>query len=125
MHLRGKLHGGLRTFDRKDRSAYHVPCVTVRADGSAHYLSNEKELRSFFQKVVDTSCETNSNFGFNLPWWDRLFGTYRDQPAAGHEAMAIGIEQFRDPAELHLDRMLLQPLRDGSGPYPLGREKGG
>ena len=43
--------------------------------------------------------ETNSNFGFNLPWWDRLFGTYRDQPAAGHETMTIGIEQFRDPAE--------------------------
>jgi sterol desaturase/sphingolipid hydroxylase (fatty acid hydroxylase superfamily) len=37
--------------------------------------------------------ETNSNFGFNLPWWDRLFGTYREQPAAGHEAMTIGIEQ--------------------------------
>jgi|EndMetStandDraft_9_1072997.scaffolds.fasta_scaffold11156_3 sterol desaturase/sphingolipid hydroxylase (fatty acid hydroxylase superfamily) len=71
------------------------------------------------------SRETNSNFGFNLPWWDRLFGTYRDQPAAGHEAMVIGIEQFRDPAELRLDRMLLQPLRDASGPYPLGREKRG
>ncbi len=67
--------------------------------------------------------ETNSNFGFNLPWWDRLFGTYRDQPAAGHAAMVIGIEQFRDPAELRLDRMLLQPLRDASDPYPLGREK--
>jgi len=40
--------------------------------------------------------ETNSNFGFNLPWWDRLFGTYRDQPRAGHEAMTIGIRTFRD-----------------------------
>src|SRR6266704_2103896 len=40
--------------------------------------------------------ETNSNFGFNLPWWDRMFGTYRSQPAAGHDAMRIGIEQFRD-----------------------------
>ena len=68
------------------------------------------------------SPETNSNFGFNLPWWDRLFGTYRDQPVAGHEKMTIGIEQFRDPAELRLDRMLLQPLRGASGPYPLGRE---
>ena len=54
--------------------------------------------------------ETNSNFGFNLPWWDRLFGTYRAQPAAGHEAMTIGIEQFRAPRELGLDRMLLQPF---------------
>lgn len=55
--------------------------------------------------------ETDSNYGFNLPWWDRLFGTYRAQPAAGHEAMTIGIPQFRDPAELRLDRLLLQPFR--------------
>ena len=66
------------------------------------------------------SSETNSNFGFNLPWWDRLFGTYRPQPAAGHEAMTIGIEQFRDARELGLDRMLLQPFRGDPGPYPLG-----
>ena len=67
--------------------------------------------------------ETNSNFGFNLPWFDRLFGTYRAQPAAGHEAMTIGIEQFRDPRELRLDRMLLQPLRGEAGRYPLGERQ--
>lgn len=55
--------------------------------------------------------ETDSNFGFSLPWWDRLFGTYRDQPRDGHDAMTIGLAGFRDPAELRLDRMLLQPLR--------------
>jgi sterol desaturase/sphingolipid hydroxylase (fatty acid hydroxylase superfamily) len=64
--------------------------------------------------------ETNSNFGFNLPWWDRLFGTYRAQPKAGHEAMTIGIEQFRDPRELGLDRMLIQPFIGDPGRYPLG-----
>src|SRR5438034_11003714 len=48
--------------------------------------------------------ETNSNFGFNLPWWDRMFGTYRAQPIAGHDAMTIGIEQFRDRRELRFDR---------------------
>ena len=67
--------------------------------------------------------ETNSNFGFNLPWWDRLFGTYRDQPAAGHETMTIGIEQFRDPAEQRLDRMLTQPFRDEDTTYALGRRE--
>lgn len=41
--------------------------------------------------------EANSNFGFNLPWWDRLFGTYRDQPRGGHEAMKIGIHSYEDP----------------------------
>jgi sterol desaturase/sphingolipid hydroxylase (fatty acid hydroxylase superfamily) len=65
--------------------------------------------------------ETNSNFGFNFPWWDRLFGTYKAQPAAGHDAMTIGIELFRDPAELRLDRMLLQPLRKGDDGYPILR----
>ena len=64
--------------------------------------------------------ETNSNFGFNLPWWDRLLGTYRAQPAAGHDAMTIGIEQFRDARELGLGRMLLQPFRGEAGSYPLG-----
>jgi sterol desaturase/sphingolipid hydroxylase (fatty acid hydroxylase superfamily) len=67
--------------------------------------------------------ETNSNFGFNLPWWDRLFGTYRDQPAAGHLSMTIGIEQFRDPAEQRLDRMLTQPFRDDDTTYALGRRE--
>jgi sterol desaturase/sphingolipid hydroxylase (fatty acid hydroxylase superfamily) len=67
--------------------------------------------------------ETNSNFGFNLPWWDRLFGTYRDQPAAGHEAMTIGIEQFREPSEQRLDRMLTQPFRDDDDRYALGRRE--
>ena len=41
--------------------------------------------------------EANSNFGFNLPWWDRALGTYRDQPRAGHEHMTIGIHSYRDP----------------------------
>jgi len=61
--------------------------------------------------------ETDSNFGFNLALWDRLFGTYRAQPAAGHDGMTIGIAQFRAPREMWLDRMLTQPLRD-EGPAP-------
>ncbi len=56
-------------------------------------------------------AEMNSNFGFILPWWDRLFGTYRAQPAAGHMAMTIGIDRFRSPQDLRLDRMLVQPFR--------------
>ena len=60
-------------------------------------------------------AETDSNFGFNLPWWDWLFGTYRRAPAAGHDGMTIGIPQFRDPGELRIDRMLTQPFRDDGG----------
>lgn len=55
--------------------------------------------------------ETDSNFGINVSWWDRLCGTYRDQPALGHDRMVLGIDRFRGPRELRLDRMLWQPLR--------------
>ena len=66
--------------------------------------------------------ETDSNFGFNLPWWDRLFGTYRPQPEAGHDGMTIGIPLFRNPGELRLDRLLTQPFRnDGT----VARERAG
>jgi sterol desaturase/sphingolipid hydroxylase (fatty acid hydroxylase superfamily) len=46
--------------------------------------------------------ETDSNYGFNLPVWDRIFGTYVDQPQAGHDAMSIGLSDYRDdrPARL-------------------------
>jgi len=65
--------------------------------------------------------ETNSNFGFNLPWWDRLLGTYRAQPAAGHVDMTIGIAAFRDPREQRLDRMLLQPFLGPEDATPINR----
>lgn len=67
--------------------------------------------------------ETNSNFGFNLSWWDRAFGTYRAQPRDGHTGMTIGINQFRDPRELRLDRMLWQPFRGPVGSYPINRRR--
>jgi sterol desaturase/sphingolipid hydroxylase (fatty acid hydroxylase superfamily) len=66
--------------------------------------------------------ETNSNFGFNLPWWDRLLGTYKAQPKAGHEGMTIGIEQFRTGRDLWLDRMLVQPVKGSASGYPINRE---
>ncbi len=63
--------------------------------------------------------ETDSNYGFNLPWWDRLLGTYIAQPAKGHEGMTIGFEQFRRVREQWLDKMLTQPFRGpASGPDP-------
>ncbi|MCD9146945.1 sterol desaturase family protein [Pseudophaeobacter flagellatus] len=65
--------------------------------------------------------ETNSNFGFNLPWWDRILGTYLAQPKSGHENMTIGIEQFRNLRSLWLDRMLIQPLLGRASRYPINR----
>ncbi len=54
--------------------------------------------------------ETNSNYGFNLPWWDRLFHTYRSQPEAGHKGMAIGIARHRNPKYLTLPWLLIMPF---------------
>ncbi len=65
--------------------------------------------------------ETNSNFGFNFPWWDRLFGTYRAQPAAGHEGMTIGLSQFRDAKRLTLPWMLALPFVGKTGEYSIDR----
>lgn len=56
--------------------------------------------------------ETNSNYGFNLTWWDRLFGTYRAQPDEGHDGMTIGLYEYQDPADLGLPDLLVQPFRD-------------
>lgn len=69
--------------------------------------------------------ETNSNFGFNLSWWDRLFGTYRPEPAAGHEQMIIGLSTYRDARELTFFRLLKLPFSGNPGRYSLdhiGRE---
>jgi len=65
--------------------------------------------------------ETDSNFGFNLPWWDRLFGTYRAAPAAGHQGMTIGLPSFRQRGELRLDRLLTQPFRGDVADQPRRR----
>jgi sterol desaturase/sphingolipid hydroxylase (fatty acid hydroxylase superfamily) len=68
--------------------------------------------------------ETNSNFGFNLPWWDRLFGTYRAQPAAGHDDMVLGLSQFRNPQRLTLPWMLALPFIGKTGSYPILLHRG-
>jgi len=65
--------------------------------------------------------ETNSNYGFNLPWWDRLLGTYKDQPAKGHTDMVIGLSQYRDPKRLSLPHLLILPLVGDPGRVPINR----
>ncbi len=68
--------------------------------------------------------ETNSNFGFSLPWWDRLFGTYRAQPRAGHENMIIGIHSFREPKIASwLSGMLVIPFIGGISGYVINRRE--
>jgi len=56
--------------------------------------------------------ETNSNFGFNFPWWDRLFKTYTPQPKDGHLKMLVGIDLFRSERWLTLHRLFIEPFVD-------------
>lgn len=68
--------------------------------------------------------EANSNFGFNLPWWDRLFGTYRDQPRSGHEGMTIGIYGYRQPRDVSwLPGLLALPFRGKITGYAINRRQ--
>jgi hypothetical protein len=70
--------------------------------------------------------ETNSNFGFNLPWWDRLFGTYRDQPRDGQEGMTIGIRGWRNPEQVdRLPGMLALPFLGPVTDYAINRRQWG
>ncbi|HKL68065.1 sterol desaturase family protein [Salibaculum sp.] len=61
----------------------------------------------------DIRAETDSNYGFCLPWWDRLFGTYTAQPRRGHAGMGIGIGRYGSRRDQWLDRLLVQPFRSG------------
>ena len=101
--------------------------ANVRLPGAAdrvlRWLVVTPDMHRVHHSVI--ARETNSNFGFNMPWWDRLFGTYRDQPAAGHQGMTIGLDQFRDPGRLSLPRLLLLPVHGEVGGYPLGRRERG
>jgi sterol desaturase/sphingolipid hydroxylase (fatty acid hydroxylase superfamily) len=66
--------------------------------------------------------ESNSNFGFNLTWWDRLFGTYAEQPRAGQQGMRIGIHGHTDPKEVAtLPGMLTMPFKGKITGYVINR----
>jgi len=68
--------------------------------------------------------EANSNFGFNLPWWDRLFGTYRAQPRAGHQDMSIGIHHYSDAKQVSwLTGMLWLPFVGRISGYVINRRE--
>ena len=70
--------------------------------------------------------EANSNFGFSLSIWDKLFGTYAAQPRAGHEGMVIGIDSFREPEKVsRLDGLLMLPFMAHVRGYTINRRRWG
>lgn len=82
--------------------------MNLRIDRILRLLVVTPDMHRVHHSVIIN--ETDSNFGFNLPWWDRLFGTYRAQPASGHELMIIGLANYRDLKWLTLPWMLTVPF---------------
>jgi len=93
--------------------------LSLKIDEILRYFIVTPDMHRVHHSVIIR--ETNSNFGFNLPWWDRLFGTYRSQPVKGHEGMTIGLSQFRDAKRLTLPWLLILPFIGKTGDYSFGR----
>jgi sterol desaturase/sphingolipid hydroxylase (fatty acid hydroxylase superfamily) len=93
--------------------------IPVKADRRLRLLVVTPDMHRVHHSVIIK--ETNSNFGFNLPWWDRLFGTYKDQPDKGHTDMVIGLSQFREQRKLSLPRLLILPFTGNPGIVPINR----
>ncbi len=101
-------HGNVRMLRVVD---YALRCFMVTPDMHRVHHSMEDH-------------ETNSNFGFNLSWWDRLLGTYRDQPRMGHEGLTIGIRDFRDTNHcVNLSGMLAIPFIGKITDYSISQKK--
>ena len=98
--------------------------IPLAIDGVLRLFVVTPDMHRVHHSVEDD--ETNSNFGFNLPWWDRLFGTYRDQPRAGHEAMTIGIHGMSEPRVCdRLPGMLMIPFVGKVSGYAINRREVG
>jgi len=100
--------------------------------GNVHYSQNIDSILRLLvvtpemHRVHHSSIrwESNSNLGFNFPWWDRLFGTYRPQPAKGHLEMTIGLDQYKEPKKLTFPWLLVLPFIGKLGKYPMTRSPG-
>ena len=95
-------------------------CMPAALDRVLRWVVVTPDMHRVHHSVEDD--EANSNFGFNLPWWDRLLGTYRDQPRAGHEAMIIGIHKYNTPRQVAwLPGMLVLPFIGRISSYAINR----
>jgi len=102
-----------------NHSNVHIPGTIDRV---VRWIVVTPDMHRVHHSVEDN--EANSNFGFNLPWWDRLFGTYRDQPREGHEGMTIGIHKYRETNQVSwLPGMLLLPFKGKITGYAINRRE--
>lgn len=83
--------------------------IPLRVDHFLRYLLVTPDMHRVHHSIYRE--ETDSNFGFNFPWWDRIFGTYTSQPKAGHLNMDLGVERFKDIRDLSFVKLLIQPFK--------------
>jgi sterol desaturase/sphingolipid hydroxylase (fatty acid hydroxylase superfamily) len=93
--------------------------IPIKVDQALRLMVVTPDMHRVHHSVIIQ--ETNSNFGFNLPWWDRLFGTYKNQPDKEHTDMVIGLAQFRDQRKLSLPHLLILPITGHPGAVPINR----
>ena len=95
-------------------------CLPAAVDRALRWVLVTPDMHRVHHSIEDD--ETNSNFGFSLTWWDRLFSTYREQARAGQIGMTIGIRDFTDPQQVdRLDGMLLLPFKGEVSDYAINR----
>jgi len=80
----------------------------VKGDAMLRLLVVTPDMHRVHHSVIIR--ETNSNYGFNFSWWDRIFSTYQAQPVAGHTGMTLGLANYREPKWLLFHWMLMVPL---------------
>ena len=97
-------------------------CIPKPLDRILRWFLVTPDMHRVHHSVIPK--ETNRNFGFNLPWWDRLLGTYLAEPSKGHEGMTIGLEQYRDPQGLTFLNLMGLPFMGRLGKYPTWHDEG-
>ena len=97
-------------------------CIPKQVDRMLRWIVVTPDMHRVHHSIIPQ--ETNRNFGFNLPWWDRVLGTYLSEPSKGHEEMTIGLEQYRDPTQLTFMRLIALPFVGTSGNYPTWSDGG-
>ena len=96
--------------------------LTLGLDHILRWIIVTPDMHRVHHSVEDD--EANSNFGFNLPWWDRFFGTYRDQPRGGHDGMKIGIRKYREAKEVAwFPGMMMLPFKGKISDYAINRRQ--
>jgi len=93
--------------------------IPIKADHILRLLIVTPDMHRVHHSVK--SKETNSNYGFNFPWWDRLLGTYIAQPEDNHLKMTIGLNQFRESKYLKFHWLLIQPFIGKVGEYQVNK----